>query len=138
MKNMKRKNIIKLSFVLVVALATVLLTACSEADKVSSNMSQDADNFKIDRQITVINTRTDKVILQATGKMSVERDGKKTIIVIKTGKKQFKKHLIYENSWTASSIEQIESSPSNPYAYNFVVNPKSIMHGWTDIQVVND
>lgn len=121
-----------------VALATTLLvlTACEKSDRVSSNISKDADNFKVDRQITVINTRTDKVILQATGKMSVDRSDKKTTIVIQTGRNQYKKHIIYENSWTASSIEQIKSKPSNPYAYNFTVNPKMILHGWTDIQVV--
>jgi len=129
----------KVTLSLVVAVATLLFVAgCAESDRVSENISKDADNFKVDRQITVINTRSDKVILQATGKMSVERSNKKTTIVIRTGKNAYKKHIIYENSWTASSIEQIESQPSNPYAYNFAVNPKMILHGWTDVQLVND
>ncbi|GAB2022084.1 hypothetical protein RyT2_11580 [Pseudolactococcus yaeyamensis] len=136
---MKKKKIVVVIAVLVTLGWVALLAGCSnESDYVSENISTDADNFKIDRQITVINTWTDKVILQATGKMSVERSDKKTTIVIKTGKDQFKKHIIYENSWTASSIEQIESNKSNPYAYNFVINPKSILHGWTDVEVIND
>jgi type IV pilus biogenesis protein CpaD/CtpE len=133
----KRKLIVVLGVILVLVWVP-LLVGCTESDKVSTNISTDADNFKVVRQITVINTRTDKVILQATGKMSVERSDKKTTIVIKTGEKEYKKHIIYENSWTASSIEQIEAHKTNPYAYNFAINPKQIMHGWTDIEFVND
>ncbi|GAB2025837.1 hypothetical protein OfM1_19090 [Lactovum odontotermitis] len=118
--------------------AVLMLVGCEQSDKVSSNISKDADNFKVPRQVTVINTRSDKVILQATGLMSVDRSEEKMTILIKTGKNEFKKHIVYENKWTAASIEQITSNKTNPYAYQYTINPKHIMHGWEVVKVENN
>lgn len=48
------------------------ITACTEADKVSSNVSQEADNFNVLRRFAVINTRTDKVEFELVGAFSLE------------------------------------------------------------------
>lgn len=40
---------------------------CTEADKVSQNVSQEADNFNVLRRFAVINTRTDKVEFELIG-----------------------------------------------------------------------
>lgn len=45
----------------------MVLTGCSEADKVNYNMSQQAQYFECERRITVYNARTDLVILYAEG-----------------------------------------------------------------------
>ena len=55
---MKKKFLVAL---LGLAIIGGTLTACTEADKVSSNVSQEADNFNVLRRFAVINTRTDKV-----------------------------------------------------------------------------
>ena len=54
------------------------LTACTEADKVSNNVSQEADNFNVLRRFAVINTRTDKVEFELVGAFSLETDSSKT------------------------------------------------------------
>ena len=52
---MNKKILLLLSFL------TILLVSCREADKVSHNISKEADNFNVVRRVAVINTRTDKV-----------------------------------------------------------------------------
>lgn len=47
---------------IVVALFAVMLCGCREADRVSYNVSKQADNFNVMRRITVFNTRTDKCL----------------------------------------------------------------------------
>lgn len=59
--------------ILVITLGLCLtLSGCTQADRVSYNVSKQADNFNVKRRLTVINTRTDKCILQMTGKISIE------------------------------------------------------------------
>lgn len=56
-------------------ISTVLtLTGCTQADTVRHNLTEDADSFSITRRITVFNTRTDKVLMQMTGVMSIKTD----------------------------------------------------------------
>ena len=49
----------KLKIIIVVALMSVLLMGCTEADQVSRNVSKEANNFNVTRKLTVINARTD-------------------------------------------------------------------------------
>lgn len=39
---------------ILLAVTVLVVTACSEADRVSENLSREADNFNIRRQLTVI------------------------------------------------------------------------------------
>ena len=58
------KNKIVVSLLSVVLLLTIALTGCStEADRVSYNLSQQADNFNDIRQVTVINCLQGDVLL---------------------------------------------------------------------------
>ena len=49
-------------------------SGCSEASKVSHNLSLEADNFNDVRQVTVINCLQGDVLFQMTGKMSITAD----------------------------------------------------------------
>ena len=56
------------------AASTIGLTGCAEKDKVSWNVSQEADDFNAVRRLTVTNTLSDKVLLQVTGTFAVQTD----------------------------------------------------------------
>lgn len=58
------------------ALGTViLLSGCTpQSDRVSYNLSQQADNFNVVREITVINCITGDVLFQMSGRMSIQPD----------------------------------------------------------------
>ena len=56
-------------------LAASTLTGCdTEAERVSYNLSQQADNFNVVRQLTVINCIEGDVLFQMTGRMSIKAD----------------------------------------------------------------
>lgn len=45
----------KKRMIVVAMMAAIMMTGCNEAERVSYNLSQEADNFNDIRQITVIN-----------------------------------------------------------------------------------
>lgn len=63
-----------LSILAVLTLIIALFVGCRQADRVSYNLSKEADNFNIVRQITVINCITGDVLFQMSGKMSITPD----------------------------------------------------------------
>ena len=125
-------NKIKKVLVAVVALVAVItLTACSEAEKVSYNVSQDADNFNVIRRVTVINTRTDKAEFEAIGRISVNtEDDKKLGVIAETAKGVYKKHLINLTGNNMYVVEDLEGAKVNQYKYEVNYMPESIIP-WT-------
>ena len=73
----KRKNTIIAALILG---ASLTMTGCSEADKVNYNMSKQADYFECERKITVYNARTDKIIMEAEGYMSISNDSENELV----------------------------------------------------------
>ncbi|MGL4333782.1 MAG: hypothetical protein ACRCSC_01825 [Lactococcus garvieae] len=126
------KNIKKLFVGLVALMALVTLTACgTEADKVSYNISQDADNFNVIRRVTVINTRTDKAEFEAIGRISVNTEkGDKLVIVAETAKGVYKKHLVNLTGNNMYVVEDLEGAEVNQYKYEVNYMPESIIP-WT-------
>ncbi len=72
------------------------LTACTEADRVSQNVSTEAENFNVTRRLAVINTITDKPQLELIGNFSIEVDseGSQLEITVKVDENRFKKHFV--------------------------------------------
>ena len=64
---MKTKLIKILTLVVIISVIAVF-TGCTEAQRVSRNVSKEADNFNTVRQITVMNCIQDDVLFQMTGK----------------------------------------------------------------------
>lgn len=115
----------------VALIAVITLTACSEAEKVSYNVSQDADNFNVIRRVTVINTRTDKAEFEAIGRISVNtEDDKKLVVIAETAKGVYKKHLINLTGNNMYVVEDLEGAKVNQYKYEVNYMPESIIP-WT-------
>lgn len=121
----------KILVALIALVAIVTLTACSEAEKVSYNVSQDADNFNVIRRVTVINTRTDKAEFEAIGRISVNTDDdKKLVVIAETDKGVYKKHLINLTGNNMYVVEDLEGAKVNQYKYEVNYMPESIIP-WT-------
>ena len=107
----------------------ITLGACGrESDKVSYNVSQEADNFNVIRRVEVINTRTDKVEFEAIGRISVDTEDKnKLVILVETGKNEYKKHLVNMTSWNMYVVEDLEGAKVNEYKYEVNYMPESIV-----------
>lgn len=96
----------------------LLLAACSEADKVNSNINKQADYFECERRITVYNARMDKVVLEAEGYMSISNNSDDELVVtVKTGPATYKKNYIYLNDYTLYVVEDITGTHTDPYHY---------------------
>lgn len=118
-----------------IAISTVLgasaligLSACSQADKVSQNVSNDADNFKVERRVVIINTRTDKIEFVAKGLISVNtEDSKKLVILAKVGKSQYKKDIINLTNNNMYTVEDLSGANVNSYKYEVTWLPESVV-----------
>ena len=92
--------------------------ACSEAAKVNANISKQADYFECERKITVYNARTDKIILECEGYLSISNNmSNELVVTIKTGPNEYKKNYIYLNDYTMYVVEDITGTHTDPYHY---------------------
>lgn len=65
----------RLMVILMAVTMLMSVAGCStEAERVSYNLSQQADNFNVVRQLTVINCIEGDVLFQMSGKMSITAD----------------------------------------------------------------
>lgn len=112
---MKKKIVL---IVMLLAVLVLVLTGCSEADKVNANLSKQADYFECERRITVYNARTDNIVLEAEGYMSISNNSSGELVVtVKTGPSTYKKNYIYLNSYTLYVVEDITGTHTDPYHY---------------------
>lgn len=95
-----------------------LFTGCSEADRANYNISKQADYFESERKLTVYNARTDTVILEAEGYMSISNnDSGELVCTVKTGDDTYKKNYVYLNENTMYVVEDITGTHTDPYHY---------------------
>ena len=107
-----------IAFILVLVSVCVILVGCSEADKVNANISKQADYFETERKITVYNARTDKIILEAEGFMSISNNSTNELVVTcKVGPNTYKKNYVYLNDYTMYVVEDITGTHTDPYHY---------------------
>ena len=119
------------------ALVTLLVTTgCTQADKVRYNITEDADSFNITRRITVFNTRTDKVLMQMTGVMSIktDKDTKELNVLVKDGETYYK-HIIYLNDDTTYVMEDVGGADVSRSAYEIHFLPEVLQSGLLNIKV---
>lgn len=121
------------STVAALLLAVTALTACTEADKVNTNISKQAEYFECERRITVYNARTDKVIFSAEGYMNISNnEHNELVITCKTGANTYKKNYVYINDYTMYAVEDITGTHTDPYHYKWYFHTEVL----PDIEVV--
>lgn len=86
----------KLLAVTVSLMAVLVLVGCDKSDKVSHNLSKEADNFNSTRQLTVINAIQGDTLFQMTGRMSIKADSSdnQLEVVVEEKEGKYKKHFI--------------------------------------------
>ena len=106
------------ALVVVLISICVIFVGCSEADKVNANISKQADYFETERKITVYNARTDKIILETEGYMSISNNSANELVVTcKIGPDTYKKNYVYLNDYTMYVVEDITGTHTDPYHY---------------------
>lgn len=119
----------KIAGVMMLVAGLFVLTACRESDRVSYNVSKEADNFNVRRRVTVINTRTDKIEFKVEGLLSVDTSDKKKITIIaETSKGKYKKHFVNLTGNNMYVVEDISKGKDvSKYQYEVEYMPEGIV-----------
>lgn len=115
--------------VLLLLVVLFMFTACRESERVSYNISKEADNFNVVRRLAVINTVKGTPVFELVGRFSIEQDEveKQLEIVVEVGKDKYKKHIIGLNDATTMYVvEDIDGSKVSKYKYEINYLPKAI------------
>ena len=85
-----------LSIVATLLITTCLFAGCTQAERVSYNLSKEADSFNDVRQITVINCLKGDILFQMTGKLSIQPDitENQLEVIVEDENGEYKKHFI--------------------------------------------
>lgn len=113
-----KKKIIRITGIIAMFILAVVLTSCTEAEKVNYNISKQAEYFESERKITVYNARTDQIILEAEGYMNISNNVHNELVVtVKTGANEYKMNYVYLNDYTMYAVEDITGTHTDPYHY---------------------
>ena len=117
-----KKKILTLALTAFIAFT---LSGCTQAARVSYNLSQEADNFNDVRQLTVINCLKGDVLFQMTGKMSItaDRNDNQLEIVVENEDGEYKKHFIGLSDNVTYVVEDITAGEVSKYKYTLNFNP---------------
>ncbi len=120
--------------VVIMLAGLLMLTGCqSESEKVSYNLSLEADNFNVVRQLTVINCIEGDVLFQMTGKMSITADvaDDQLEVIVEDEDGSYKKHFIGLSDNVTYVVEDMDVNDVSKYRYTLNYNPKM----WIPVEV---
>lgn len=119
-------NFKKICVAILLASLCLIIVGCTESERVSYNLSQEADNFNDIRQITVMNCIQGDVLFQMTGKMSItaDVDDNQLEIIVEDENGEYKKHFIGLSDNVTYVVEDITSNDVDKYQYSLNFNPK--------------
>ena len=118
-----------LSLILVLGVVGSVVGCESQAQRVSYNLSQEADNFNSVRQLTVMNCITNEILFQMTGKISIEADtaDNQLEIIVEVEDGVYKKHFVGLGDNVAYVVEDVTGNDVSNYKYTLNFNPKMII-----------
>ena len=118
---------------IILGMVFTLIACQTEAQKVSYNLSLEADNFNVVRQLTVINCLEGDVLFQMTGKMSItaDRADNQLEIIVENEDGTYKKHFVGLSDNVTYVVEDLDLNNVSKYRYTLNYNPKM----WIPIEV---
>lgn len=107
------------------AMLSCATIGCTEAYQVSCNISKEADNFNVTRKLTVLNARTDTVLLELTGTFALGNSSANELeVIIETDEGKYQKDYVYLNEYTMYVVEDISGSTVDKYHYEINFLPE--------------
>lgn len=112
-----------------ISASLVALSACTDADVASSNLSKAADQFEINRRVVFYNGITGQYMLTIEGLCSLGNSDKKgeLSVTCKTGPNSYKKDFLGLSDNVTYFAEQLEPAPANTYHYRVIFKPSVIV-----------
>ena len=128
---------IVLTVILVVAMA-VTFTGCTEAERDSRNLSKQADNFNVVRQLTVINCIGGDVLFQMSGKMSITADSvdNQLEVVVEDGG-TYVKHFVGLSDNVTYVVEDLNLGANAVSKYKYTLNFNPNMWIPVDVETID-
>jgi hypothetical protein len=119
---MKMKKIVICIFLVLI----LVLCGCeTEATKVSYNVSKEADNFNVCREIVVVNVRDNTILYTLTGFFSLKSEGNNELCVIsEVGDGIYKKDFIYLSEWTTYVCTDLTGAKVDRFHYELNILPQ--------------
>ncbi len=109
--------------IIAILVSVVGLAACTEAERVSYNVSKQADNFNIVRQITVINCIKGDVLFQVSGKMSINVDeAEQQLELLVEDNGTYSKHFIGLSDNVTYVVEDLNLGENEVNKYHYTIN----------------
>ena len=124
MKNLKSKTL-KTFGATMLATTLLALSGCTEADRVSTNLAQESDNFNVVRKVTVLNAITNDTMFETTGKMSIKADtADKQLEIVVEDNGKYQKHIIGLSDNVSYIVQDLDVKDVDKYHYSINFNPK--------------
>ncbi len=125
----------KLKLMAITSIVAISLAGCTQANRVSHNISKESDNFNVIRQLTVINNIQGDVLFQMEGKMSIYADtsDNQLEITVEDENGMYQKHFIGLSDNVSYVVEQKNYRNVNNYKYSLNYNPKM----WLPVELKN-
>ena len=115
----RRQKVKKIISYIIVILTLCVFTSCNQADNIQHNISKSSDAFETYREVTIINLRTDKVLMQIEGYISIKNSSSDELaIIIKTGPSEYKMHYVYLGGEMIYLVEQKENTYTDGYHWD--------------------
>ena len=100
----------------------------TESQRVSYNLSQEADNFNVVRELTVIDCITGDTLFQMSGKMSITADtsDNQLEIIVENDDESYVKHFVGLSDNVTYVVEDLNlgANEVDQYKYTLNFNPK--------------
>jgi len=113
---------------LAIMMVTILAGCDTQADRVSYNVSQQADNFNVTRRLAVINARTDEPVFELIGNFALDNNMSGELeVIVETAPGVYKKHFVYLNEWVIYVVEDVTGAYVDPYHYEVNFLPEMII-----------
>ena len=134
-RSFMRKKI--LGILSMIVLCAAALTGCTEAERASYNLSKQADNFNVVRQLTVINCIEGDVLFQMTGKMSITADmaDNQLEIIVENDDGSYVKHFVGLSDNVTYVVEDLNLGANEVEKYKYTLNFNP--HMWIPVDVDN-
>lgn len=131
MKNTRKKILATV----MIGILSLGLVGCSQASRVESNLTKQADNFNIVRQLTVINCLQGDVLFQMTGKMSITADttDNQLEIIVENEDGSYVKHFVGLSDNVTYVVEDLNLGENEVENYKYTLNFNPSM--WLPVEV---
>ena len=123
------------SILIIATMAAGTITGCSEKDRVESNLTKEADNFNIVRQLTVMNCIEGDVLFQMSGRMSITADTEdnQLEIIVENDDNTYVKHFVGLSDNVTYVIEDLNLGANDVEKYKYTLNFNPEM--WMPVEV---